>query len=326
MGGDNAPGVAVQAAMQAVSEKRMDITLVGDREAILHELTRNLDTKHIRVHHCDEVIHMEESPFKAVRRKRDSSIRVAFDLLKQSEVDAVVSAGNSGATLAAGILTLGKSECVERPALACVFPGVKSKVVLIDAGANVDCRPVHLLQFGTMAYAFATSCLDMENPKIGLLNIGQEDRKGNEQVRSAHDLFRASSLNFVGNVEGRDLFSGQVQIVVCDGFVGNVALKLAEGMGASIIELLKEEMMSAFAGEAESLCIRNFLGKFRKNLDYAEYGGAIILGIKGVGIVCHGDSSVTAMKNAINMAASYVEKDMENQLSLHITALQAKGV
>lgn len=282
MGGDNAPGIAIQAAIQAVSEKVLDITLVGDGETILRELSRDPDRAHLKVHHCEEVIRMDESPLRAVRRKRDSSIRVAFDLLRECEVDAVVSAGNSGATLAAGILALGKLENVERPALACVFPGVKSKVVLIDAGANVDCRPVHLLQFGTMACAFAASCLDLEDPKIGLLSIGQEDRKGNEQVRCAHDLFRATDLNFVGNVEGRDLFSGQVQIVVCDGFVGNVALKLAEGMGETIIGMLKEEMMSALAGETEKSCIRNFLGKARKNLDYAEYGGAIILGIKGV--------------------------------------------
>ncbi|MDP6179234.1 MAG: phosphate acyltransferase, partial [Desulfatiglandales bacterium] len=196
--------------------------------------------------------------------------------------------------------------------------GDKGKVVLIDVGANVDCRPVHLFQFGIMANAFATSCLGMEDPKIGLLSIGGEGSKGNEQVRSAHDLFRASSLNFIGNVEGRDIFTGEIQIVVCDGFVGNVALKLSEGMAESISKMLRREMMSSLAGKAGWLFGSRSFQRFRKKLDYAEYGGAPILGINGVGIVCHGYSSAIAIKNAVKMAASYVQNNVQERLSLQM--------
>ena len=318
MGGDHAPRAIVQGALQAAHELGMDVTLVGERNTITHELDGNLERDHIGVCHCEEVVKMDEPPLKAVRRKRHSSIRVAFDLIKKGDVDAVVSAGNSGATLAAGILTLGRVEGVERPALASIFPGEKGKVILIDVGANVDCRPVHLFHFGIMAHAFATSCLGMENPKIGLLSIGEEGSKGNEQVRSAHDLFRASPLNFIGNVEGRDILTGQIQIIVCDGFVGNVALKLTEGIAEAMTKNLKQEMMSSLAGRAGFFFFRRALQNFNKKLDYEEYGGAPVLGINGIGIVCHGSSTAKAIKNAIKMAASYVKNNTQDRLSLQL--------
>jgi len=316
MGGDYAPEVVVQGALQAAVELDMNITLVGNRKAIGDELKVNHDSAHIGVYHCEEVVLMEEPPLKAVRQKKQSSIRVAFDLIKKGKVDAVVSAGNSGATLAAGILTLGRIEGVERPALASIFPGNEGEVILVDVGANVDCRPMHLFQFGIMANAFASSCLNMDDPKIGLLSIGEEGGKGNEQVRLAHDLFRASHLNFVGNVEGRDIFSGKVQIIVCDGFVGNVALKLSERMAVAMSKMLEKEMMSSLAGKAGLLFGRRSLKKFNKKFDYAEYGGAPILGINGVGIVCHGDSSARAIKNAVKMASNYVKNNVQGSLSL----------
>ena len=323
MGGDNAPEVVVQGALQAASEWGMDIILVGDREAILNELGRSLDTSHIEVHHCAEVVLMDEPPLKALRQKRDSSIRVAFELAKKGEVDGVVSAGNSGATMAAATLTLGRVEGVERPGLASIFPGDKGHVILIDVGANVDCRPEHLFQFGVMAHAFATSCLGMNDPKVGLLSIGEEGNKGNEQVRLAHDLFRVSNLNFIGNMEGHHIFSGQVQIVVCDGFVGNVALKLSEGVAEAITKMLKETMMSSLAGKVGFLFGRGAFKKLKERLDYAEYGGAPILGIRGVGIVCHGGSSARAIKNAINTAANYVKNDIQERLFLQMAQFQA---
>jgi glycerol-3-phosphate acyltransferase PlsX len=276
----------------------------------------------VGVHHCDEVVEMDEPPLKAVRNKKESSIRVAFDLLKQGEADAVVSAGNSGATLAAGILTLGRLGGVERPALAGVFPGHKGEVILIDVGANVDCRPVHLFQFGVMAHAFATSCLGMEDPKVGLLSIGEEGGKGNEQVRVAHDLFKASSLNFVGNVEGREIFSGEVQIIVCDGFVGNVALKLSEGMGEAITRMLKEELGNSLVGRAGLWFGRRSVQRFWRKLDYAEYGGAPILGINGIGIVCHGNSSARAIKSGVRIAAEYVQRNLQERISLRMADFQ----
>ena len=323
MGGDNAPKVVVQGAVKASNELGVDIILVGDSKVISVELGDKGERDHIRVHHCGEVVLMDESPFKAVRSKRDSSIRVAFDILKNGEADAVVSAGNSGATMAAAIITLGKVEGVERPALACVIPGDESKVILIDVGGNVDCRPVHILQFGIMANAFATSCLGLQRPKVGILNIGLEAGKGNEQVRLAYDLLQKSPLNFVGNVEGRDIFSGQVDIVVCDGFIGNVALKLSEGLAESVTYRLKESMMGSLTGRALALLGRSLFKRIEETLDYAEYGGAPILGIKGVGIVCHGNSSARAIKNAIKMAVNYVENRVQDRLSGQIAEFQA---
>ena len=319
MGGDNAPKVVVQGAIQASDESGVDVILVGNEEAISIELEGYRQREHIRVHHCREAVLMNESPLKAVRKKKDSSIRVAFDLMKRNEADAVVSAGNSGATMAAGILTLGKVEGVERPALACIIPGDKGRVILIDVGGNVDCRPVHILQFAIMANAFATSCLGLAEPKVGLLSIGHEVGKGNEQVRLAYGLLHDSPLNFIGNVEGQDIISGQVQIVVCDGFIGNVVLKVTEGIAGAVTARLKDYMMNSLTGRALALFGRRFLKRFVESLDYAEYGGAPILGIKGVGIVCHGISSARAIKNAIKMAVNYVENRAQEKLTLQIS-------
>ncbi len=323
MGGDDAPKVVVQGAIQACDELGIDITLVGDSEAVSAALSRDRKRERIRVHHCNEAVLMDESPLKAVRGKKDSSIRVAFNLLRNGKVDAVVSAGNSGATIAAGILTLGKLTGVERPGIACVIPGDNGRVILIDVGGNVDCRPVHMFHFGIMANAFAKSCLGLEEPKVGLLSIGQEAGKGNEQVRLAYDLLRDGPLNFVGNVEGRDIFSGNVQIIVCDGFVGNIVLKLSEGMAEAVTSMLRKDMMNSPLGKLIFYFGGRFFRKIEDTLDYAEYGGAPILGIKGVGVVCHGSSSARAIKNAIRLAVDYVENRVQERLSLEIEALKA---
>jgi glycerol-3-phosphate acyltransferase PlsX len=310
----------VQGVLEAVAEAGLNVTLVGRRDSILKALGG--DQKNIGVHHCEDVIEMGESPLRAVTKKKDASIRIAFDLAKKGEVDAVVSAGNSGATLAAGVLILGKLDNLQRPAIAGIFPGERGEVILIDVGANVDCRPEHLFQFGIMANAFATSCLGMDDPKIGLLSIGEEGGKGNEQVRMAHELFKNCPLNFIGNVEGRDVLSGRAQIIVCDGFVGNVALKLSEGVAETIIRTLGSELKSSLWGKMGLfLGSRAFRG-FRKKFDYAEYGGAPILGMKGIGIVCHGGSSARAIKNAVKMAASFVKNDIQTRLALQLNAFQ----
>jgi glycerol-3-phosphate acyltransferase PlsX len=310
MGGDYAPHVAVLGAVQAASELGIDITLVGDREVVVKELAHLSSADHITVHHCEEAVQMDEPPLKAVRQKKDASIRVAFDLVKKGISDAVVSAGNSGAILASGVVILGRLDGVERPAIASVFPGEKGYVILIDVGANVDCRPTHLFQFGVMAHAFASSCLGMVNPSIGLLSIGEEGSKGNELVRLTRGLYEESPLNFIGNVEGRDIFSGEVEIIVCDGFVGNVALKLSEGMGEAVTRLLSTELKSSLLGRAALLFGRRSLDNFKRKLNYEEYGGAPLLGINGVGIVCHGQSSPSAIKNAIRLAVHYVNNGL----------------
>jgi len=318
MGGDDAPEVVVQGALEAASKFGIHVILVG-HEAILSGLvgTRAADNL-VSIHHCEDVVAMDESPLKALRKKKDSSIRVAFGLAKEGRADAVISAGNSGATLAGGVLALGRIPGVERPAIASIVPTEKGPVILIDAGANVDCRPGQLFQFGVMAHAFGSSCLDMKTPEIALLNIGEEGSKGNELVRYAYDLFEKSTLNFVGNIEGRDLLTGDVKIVVCDGFVGNVALKLTEGTAESMARLMKRELNRSFLGRIAFFLGRKAFSRFARELSYEEYGGAPLLGVKGIGIICHGGSSAKAICNAVNMAAQYAQNRTVEKMSLEL--------
>ncbi len=318
MGGDHAPEVIVQGVLRAVDELGVDITLIGDRKAIEAPYGIDLKRKGVCIHHCGEMILMDESPLQAVRRKKDASIRVAFEMVKKGEVDAVVSAGHSGAMMAAAILTLGRIPGIERPAFASTYPGEKGEVILIDVGANVDCRPVQLLQFGFMGHVFAKFCKGVTDPRIGLLSIGEEGRKGNDQVRQAHKLFQASHLNFVGNVEGRDIFSGEVQVVVCDGFVGNVVLKVMEGMAESLTHIIMKEVKRFLPKTSAGALDPGIFESLREKLDYAEHGGAPILGIKGVGIVCHGGSSAKAVKNAVKMAMDHVRNNVSDRLAVDI--------
>ena len=321
MGGDHAPEVIVQGVLRAADELGVNITLIGDRKAIEEPYGVDLKRKGVRIHHCGEMILMDESPLQAVRRKKDASIRVAFDMAKKGEVDAVVSAGHSGAMMAAALLTLGRITGIERPAFASTYPGEKGEVILIDVGANVDCRPVQLLQFGFMGHVFAKFCKGIADPRIGLLSIGEEGRKGNDQVRQAHKLFQSSHLNFVGNVEGRDIFSGEVQVVVCDGFVGNVVLKVMEGMAESLTHIIMKEVKRFLPKTSTGALDPGIFERLREKLDYAEHGGAPILGIKGVGIVCHGGSSAKAVKNAVKMAMDHVRNNVSDRLAVEIAMI-----
>jgi len=318
MGGDHAPELVVQGSVEAVSELGINIILVGHEKRVSKALRAYPPQDHISFQHCEDVVRMEESPLKALRKKKDASIRVAFDLVQKGRADAVISAGNSGATLAAGVLALGRMKGVERPAIAAILPTERGPIVLIDVGANVDCRPSHLFQFGVMANAFATSCLGIKDPTVGLLSIGHEEGKGNEQVRLAHELFNKSDLEFVGNVEGRDILSGRVKIIVCDGFVGNVALKLTEGAVESVGRVIERDLMSSFFGRAALVLGRKSIYKFIRKLDYEEHGGAPLLGINGVGMICHGGSSAKAIKNAISIAAQYVNNRVLEKMTLQL--------
>ena len=318
MGGDDAPEVVVRGSLEAASKFGIHVILVGHEAVLTKLLGAHAASDRISIHHCEDAVAMGESPLKALRKKKDSSIRVAFRLVKEGQADAVISAGNSGATLAAGVLALGRIKGVDRPAIASIVPTEKGPVILIDAGANVDCRPAQLFQFGVMAHAFGSSCLDMDNPKIALLNIGEEGGKGNELVRFTYDLFEKSTLNFVGNIEGRDLLKGDVEIVVCDGFVGNVALKLTEGAVESMARLMKRELMSSFLGRIAFILGRKAFFRFERELSYEEYGGAPLLGIKGIGMVCHGGSSAKAIRNAIHMAAQYAQNQTVEKMSLQL--------
>ncbi len=326
MGGDHAPEVIVQGALWAQSELGVYITLVGDQNLIWKELSKGGKIGNsIQIHHCSQMVTMDESPLKVLRHKKDASIMVAFDLVKSGQAEAVVSAGNSGATVGAAVLTLGRIKGVERPALAGIFPGARGKVVVIDVGASVDTKPKQLFEFAIMGDIFARSLLNIDNAKVGLLSIGEEGTKGNEQVKIAHDLFEKGPFNFIGNVEGRDIFSGDVQVIVSDGFVGNVALKLTEGMAEAIGIMFEREMSRSFISKLGFWLGRKAFENFKRNLDYAEYGGALLVGIKGVGIICHGSSSPKAIKNAIKTAAEFVNNRVQERLEEGLAKFQLKA-
>jgi glycerol-3-phosphate acyltransferase PlsX len=272
----------------------------------------------IKIVHSSQVIDMNEHPVDAIRKKKDASIMVAFDLVRRGEADAAVSAGNSGATLAAATRKLGRLEGISRPGIASIFPTLKKPVVLMDIGANVDCRPQHLFQFGVMASAFSR-INDVKNPRVGLLSIGEETGKGNSLIKETYPLLERSSLNFIGNVEGRDVFQGEVDVIVCDGFVGNVCLKVSEGLAEAAMQMLRDEIVKSIPAKIGYLLARHAFKAFKKRVDYAEYGGAPLLGIDGIGIICHGKSSAHAIKNAIleaaKMAKGNINKDILESLA-----------
>lgn len=323
MGGDYGPRVVVPAAVQAATEG-IAITLVGDEAAIRAELDScKTDGLDIDIVHASEVVEMDDKASDALRRKKDSSIHVACRIVKEGKADGVVSAGHSGATVACGMFVLGRIKGVLRPAFAGVMPTEKRPCVLIDVGANVDSKPQHLLQFGLMADVLARDVLGTKRPTVGLLSIGEEEGKGNAIVKEAFELFRESELNFIGNVEGRDIFTGDVDIAVCDGFVGNVALKLSEGLAKSFGNILKKELGSSILSRLGSLLSFGAFRRFKRLVDYAEYGGAPLLGLKGIVIVCHGKSNEKAIINAIRMSAKFVSNKAHEHLAEGLDAHRA---
>jgi glycerol-3-phosphate acyltransferase PlsX len=322
MGGDYGSEELIAGALLAVRQIGLNVSLVGDESL----LNKHLDVlapdgktrKMIRVVHSSQVIDMNEHPVDAIRKKKDASIMVAFDLVRQGEAAAAVSAGNSGATLAAASRKLGRLEGISRPGIASIFPTLKKPVVLMDIGANVDCRPQHLFQFGVMASAFSR-INGVANPRVGLLSIGEETGKGNSLIKETYPLLEKSTLNFIGNVEGRDVFQGDVDVIVCDGFVGNVCLKVSEGLAEAAMQMLRDEIVKSFLAKIGYLMARHAFKAFKKRVDYAEYGGAPLLGIDGIGIICHGSSSSHAIKNAIleavKMAKGNINKDILESLA-----------
>jgi len=320
MGGDHGPRVLVQGAIDAARDDGIETILVGDQKILEKELkTRGGQNLSIKIRHASQVVGMDESPSEALRKKKDSTIRVAFKLVKAGEAQAVVSAGNSGATMAAALVTLGRIKGV-RPAIATVMPTLKDPVVMIDVGANVDCKPRHLYQFAIMGSVFSERYLKRMHPRIGLLSIGEEDTKGNIQVKKAYDMLSESNLNFVGNVEGREVFKGDVDVIVCDGFVGNICLKLSEGLAESILLMLRHEIEGSLVATMGYALTKKALKRFKKRVDYAEYGGAPLLGIKGVAIICHGRSGARAIKNAIKAANDLSMVDLSSHLERSLSS------
>jgi len=329
MGGDDAPGPIVEGSVRAAREYGVGVVLVGDSELIQKELDRhNVTGLKLSVVHAAQRVEMDEAPSLVIRRKRDSSIWVATELVKKGEAVAVISAGNSGATMATALYILGPLQGVERPAIATILPTLMGSAVLLDVGANVDCKPLHLFQFAIMGHEYAEWVLQKSRPKIGLLSIGEEDTKGNEVTKEAFKILKSSRLNFIGNVEGRDVFSGAADVIVSDGFIGNVALKISEGLADVLGKLLKREIAATLGGKLGYLILRSAFQRFRRRVDYAEYGGAPLLGVNGISIICHGRSSAKAIKNAIRVARTQAEgrvnqrihKDIEDSMAIYIKA------
>jgi len=326
MGGDKAPRSTVTGAVQAAKEYGVGIILVGIEQSIQAELDsiHNIKSLPIEIRHASQVVDMLDSPSTVFRRKRDSSIRIANELVKSGEAVAVITAGNSGAAMATSMFVLGSLEGVERPAISVFMPTVKGACIILDAGANVDCKPSQLLQFAVMGEILAKYVLKYPNPRVGLLSIGEEETKGNELTKEAFKLLNESSFNFIGNVEGRDVMTGYADVIVCDGFIGNVVLKLSEAVGEAIGIILKENVGENLIRKLGYFMMRPAFRALKRKVDYAEYGGAPLLGVEGISIIGHGRSSGRAIKNAIRVAADFatgevnkhIHEDIEKNMEL----------
>ena len=315
MGGDHAPQVVVTGALLAAQEFGIDLVLVGDKDSVERELARHpAKSSSVQVVHASQMIAMDESPSSALK-KRDSSMKIAFEMMKREEVQAVVSAGNSGAMMATGMFVMGRLPQVARPAILIVVPGLSKGTVIIDGGANVDCKPHHLVQFAFMGAIYAEKVQGIASPRIGVLSNGEEEGKGNDLTRTVSEELSATALNYIGYVEGRDVFNGKVDVIVCDGFTGNIALKTMEGVASFAGDVLKEAFQKNLASRLGYFMSRNSLREVYRRLDYAEYGGAPLLGLDGIGIVAHGGSSPRAIKNAIRVAKEAVQQDINGHIS-----------
>ncbi len=330
MGGDNAPGEIVLGAVQAAREYGIGVYLVGREDAIRAELakydTQGLD---LPIIHTDEAIEMDEHPATAVRRKKNASMTLALQLVRDGAAVGAVSAGNSGAMMAASLFTLKRVEGVDRPALGGVLPTRDSVCLVIDMGANTDCKPEYLLQFALMGSSYMERIFAVPSPRVGLLSNGEEETKGNELVQQAHQLLKASAatlgLNFIGNVEGRDIPAGNADVVVCDGFVGNVVLKLSEGLAESLLGILRTQMTSSLPNKMAAAVLRPGLRKVFRRLDYAEYGGVPLLGVNGSAIISHGRSNAKAIKNAVRVARQTAETNVAGAIAEGLAKLQTQS-
>lgn len=316
MGGDHAPGEIVAGAALAAPRVAGEIILVGREDALRSELAaRRISAPNLIIHHAPEVVEMDDSPMAALRQKADSSVTRAVELVREGEADGVVSAGNSGAFMAAATMRLGRLEGVQRPAIAVFMPTPSGKRIVLDAGANVDCKPEHLLAFGLMGSAYAEYALGIERPRVGLLSIGTEDCKGDDLTLQAARLLADAPVNFIGNVEGTQIYEGVVDVTVCDGFVGNVVLKVAEGVGHLIATELKRALTQNLCSKLGALLAKQNLRELGRLFDYAEYGGALLLGVNGVCVVSHGKSDARAMSMAIEVVARGVTSEVVKHMS-----------
>jgi len=328
MGGDHAPAVVVEGAVAAVREFGASIILVGDSAAIERELSRlgaGGGAAGIEVRHTSQVVSMAETPSHALRRKRDSSLRVAAELVRDGKASAFVSAGNTGAAMAISMFVIGVLRGIDRPAIAAVLPSLRGFTVLLDVGANIDPKPWHLFQFAVMGHVYARDILGIETPRVGLLSVGEEEGKGNELTKEAYEQLKESSLNFLGNVEGRDIYNGNADVVVTDGFTGNVALKISESLADMLGQMIKEELSRDVRSKLGAALSLPAFARFRKRVDYTEMGGAPLLGIDGGAIICHGSSPSKAIKNAVRVAGEWAKAGLNEHIRAALEAEVAHG-
>ena len=329
MGTDYGPTEIIKGVLQAVDEYGCDVVLVGDQEVIRQELAREHQENNPRVtiHHASQVIEMKDHPGISVKKKRDASIVVATHLLHEKECDALVSSGSTGAAVASALFGLGRIRGIERPAIATVIPNVKGATVLVDSGAKVDAKPEQLVQNAIMGSIYAELQLGIPQPRVGLLNIGEEETKGNEQCLATYPLLKQDPhIHFIGNVEGRDINKGTVDVVVCDGFVGNVVLKTMEGLASAVMEILKKTLMeSGIFAKLGALLMKPALLRMKKQMDASEYGGALLMGVRAPFIICHGSSKAKAIKNAVRVAIELTQKDVVGRIRQEIMHDEESG-
>ncbi|MDJ1182282.1 phosphate acyltransferase PlsX [Roseofilum casamattae] len=317
MGGDYAPDEIVAGALRAKEELDAQILLVGDPEQIEQSISKHTRSHQLEIVPSEGVIAMDEEPLVALRRKKKASISVAMNLVKQDRADAVVSAGHSGAAMAAALLRLGRLPGIDRPAIGAVFPTLMANksVLILDVGANVDCRPQFLEQFALMGTVYSQYVLGVDGPKVGLLNIGEESCKGNDLAIRTHELLQNNPLvPFIGNAEGRDVLSGQYDVIVCDGFAGNVLLKFAEAVGSVMLQIVREELPQGIRGQVGAAILKPNLRRIKQRLDHAEHGGALLLGVAGICIISHGSAQAPTIFNAIRMAKDAVDNHVLDRL------------
>ncbi len=323
MGGDHAPAAPVEAGARATRELGVDIVLVGKRDVIERELAKyQFDKNRLEIVHADEVITNHEEPAKAVRAKKNASVVVAGRLLKEGKGDAMLSMGNTGALLATGLLIVGRSKGVSRPALATLLPTDKGPKLLIDAGANTNCKDINLVQFAVMGSIYMKNVLDIDRPRVGLMSNGEEEGKGDALTKETYPLLQRAGLNFIGNIEGRDVMEGNADVITCDGFVGNVILKTVEGMGSVISKKVKGLFLKNMFTKIGSLFVAGGLKEFKKMMDYREYGGAPLLGVKKPVIKGHGSSDAKAAFSAIIQAKKFVETNVIQNIEGHIGSME----
>lgn len=324
MGGDKAPELVIEGAVLAAREYPIEVLLVGPQEIIEKHLGKfNLSKEKIQIIHASQIVSMDEPPADAVRKKRDSSLAVAARLLKSGDADAMISAGNTAAALATSRVILGKLKGVNRPAIAMAMPSFNGATILLDVGANAgSCKPEHFLQFAIMGEAYAKDVMGKKNPRVGLLSVGGEDSKGSAVTLGAFPILADAPINFVGNVEGNDIANGSTDVVVCDGFVGNALLKFAEGIGEMIFSVIKSEVNQSFKAKLGMILTGSVLRNLRKRIDYAEYGGAPLLGINGACIIGHGRSDAYAIKNAIRVASEFVSHRVNEHIEENLRIMK----